>query len=382
MSNSIKIHILGLGSIGGIVANALQEYSVASNTPIKIIPILRNNSKLDYFSKNHNTQIKITKIYEDNKQITTEPFKETTSLESISADNTNSIQNLIITTKTYQTAEAMKPILPLINRSTNILFIQNGLGIMDFLLKELPQLAGDNSKLNPSRVFQGVISHGVFSNEPFHFQHAGFMDLKISQLIYSANTRIIQTNKQVAEILTNNDFIRTMAEIPLNVKFMSYQELLTGQVEKFCVNSCINSITTIVDCINGELDGICVDIFSEIIKEILQVLPTSTKYKDIFSYGNTENDQDLPVLEKNPKDVLNFENLLKYVIECGCVINKNNSSSMRQDALNLRDTEIDFINGYIVKLCEDTGNIEMCKINKTVSILVKLRLSLNRKRGK
>lgn len=78
----------------------------------------------------------------------------------------------------------------------------------------------------------------------------------------------------------------------------------------------------------------------------MQVLKVA--YRPLFEYKRQSVDYpDLDVAA-----VLDSERMLEFILRIGCEVNKNNSSSMRQDVVNLRDTEVEYINGYIVRLCE------------------------------
>lgn len=55
---------------------------------------------------------------------------------------------------------------------------------------------------------------------------------------------------------------------------------------------------------------------------------------------------------------------------------------MRQDTLFLRDIEIEYINGYVVKLADNLNlDPNCCKVNKTIGELATMRLALNRSRS-
>lgn len=261
------------------------------------------------------------------------------------------IENLIITTKTYQTQVALKPYLHLINKSTNILLIQNGLGVSDELFRDV----WPDVETRP-QVYQGVINHGAFTvpdEEKYIVAHAGFADLNIALIgePRGPTPLFIQQLVDAKELVTH---------------YMPYSDLLLIQLKKFTVNACINPVTSIIDCVNGELtqSDKLPQLFSDIIGEAI----------DVFK-------QCIPELKKNPNTdiVLNKEQLVKHVINVGTVINAQNSSSMRQDTLNLRDTEIDYINGYVVTLAQANGLT--ANVNATISHLVNLRLSINRHRS-
>lgn len=382
------VFTLGLGSIGALLASHLERQALTS-----VVPLLRSQEKVSRFQAQEST-LGIRTLFEEGKPVKYARFNRVSSPDTFPLDirewtSTGQIDNLIITTKTYQTKEALEPYLKYIHPETNIILVQNGLGVLEILKEEV------FVDFKPN-LFQGVISHGVFQDPstPSNaataedgsipstiFNHAGFADLKVARLPWD-ETQIVQSNSLLQRDRDGSELIQILMQDPikqrLNIKHMTYQEMLLGQLEKFLVNACINPITSIVDCINGELDEIAKPIFSSIITESLDVLKVA--YKPLFEY-KAKNLQEFPELDV--KGTLDPQRMLDFIIKVGCQVNKKNSSSMRQDVVNLRDTEVGYINGYIVKLCSKHGLPEgSCKVNKTVETLVGLRLDLNRVRDR
>ncbi|QLQ80951.1 hypothetical protein HG537_0E03060 [Torulaspora globosa] len=367
MTTSTKpvIHILGLGAMGALLAVDLLRF-----TNVTVVPLFRSQDRLLRFQNEFNSTIAVRKLFENDQPLHSCKLECSESPETFAG---GMIKNLIITTKTYQTAEALKPYLRFIDHNTNLILVQNGLGVPEMLKEKV----FTDPETDP-QLFQGVISHGAFHDQGFTFNHAGLGDLKIARLPHDPNDPI-QSEEDASRDRKQNELVQLLTEVTFAASFqttqMTYQELLMGQLYKFLVNACINPVTSIVDCINGELADDSTEIFTLIIDECLQVLKVA--YKPLFeyetNYHNTKGYPIVPVLS-----VLNTENMVKEVIRLGCIVNRHNSSSMRQDTLYLRDTEIDYINGYIVKLANKYKL--NAKINETVQSLVKLRLALNKKR--
>ncbi|SCV03845.1 LANO_0G06612g1_1 [Lachancea nothofagi CBS 11611] len=361
-----KVFILGFGSIGVLLASHLQR-----NTQISIVPLLRSEKRLQDFEELQR-KASIKSLFKEGQPSYESVFSDATCPELFPRDW--KIDNLIITTKTYQTKDALAPFMKFLHPQTNVMLVQNGLGVFEVLNDEIFLDYKPN-------LFQGVISHGIFHESGFSFNHAGFGDLKVSRLPSKDPQSIVQTKELVETDQKNNELVKVLSQPDfiqgLNVKHLTYQEMLLGQLEKFLVNACINPITSIVDCINGELRDVAGPIFSSIISEALDVLKIA--YKPLFDY-KPENDN-FPNLDV--AGVLNRDRMLDFVLKIGCIVNGTNSSSMRQDVVNLRETEVDYINGYIVKLCGKLGlGPDYCKTNQTIETLVKLRLGLNRGRAK
>lgn len=362
------VHILGLGAMGTVLAVDLLRFSNAM-----LVPLFRSEEKLNRFKNEFNSQIGIRKLYESSKPLYTFNLEKSECPEKFGGEK---IKNLVITTKTYQTKEAITPYLPYIDNDTNIILIQNGLGVLEVLKEEV-----FNNTTGKPNLFQGVISHGVYQDKGFIYNHAGWVGMKIARLPWTEG-EMIQTLDLVKQD-TQNELIQLLTQpkfaTDFGIEHMTYQEMLLGQLFKFLINCCMNPVTAIVDCVNGEMVEYCPPVFRSIIEECLNVLRVA--YKPLFDYDSKYQGNDkYPALGVDK--VLQTDNMVKEVVECGCVLNKKNSSSMRQDTLYLRDTEIDFINGYIVKLAHDFQlSPDSCKVNKTISELVNLRLGLNRTRA-
>ncbi|OXB41178.1 hypothetical protein B1J92_L10538g [Nakaseomyces glabratus] len=362
------VHIVGLGAVGTVLAVDLLRF-----TNVSLVPLFRSQAKLDYFRNDCKSTIGIRKLYEENTPVYRYKIENS---ECPTTFPGGKISNLIVTTKTYQTKEAISPYLPYIDSNTNIILIQNGLGVLEVLRDDIFK----NSSQRP-HLFQGVISHGIFQDEGFIYNHAGWVGMKIARLPWT-DDEMIQTSQSVQND-EQNELIGLLTQNILAKEFgiehMSYQELLLGQLHKFLVNACMNPVTAIVDCVNGEMIDDCPPVFKSIVDECLDVLRVA--YKPLFDYeeiykGKTE----YPSLSVN--DTLEPKQLVKDIIRVGCDLNAKNSTSMRQDTLYLRETEINYINGYIVQLAQ-THNLgpNACKVNKTITELVNLRSGLNKTRA-
>lgn len=366
MARAPKVHLLGLGSMGTVLAVNLLRFTNAA-----VIPLFRSKEKVDRFQTEGNSTIGIREIYDKKSPLFTCKLEECECPETYQG---GPIKNLVVTTKTYQTKDALQPYLPYINSSTNLILVQNGLGVLELLRDEI--FTGKSSR---PQLFQGVISHGVYLEKGYIYNHAGWAPMKIARIPWE-ETGIIQRKKDAQADRAENELVALLMEQPFaqffGTQHMTYQELLVGQLYKFLVNACINPVTSIMDSLNGEIVDDCSDIFTLIVDECLQVLELS--YSRIFNYEDVyQNQKEYP--DMKVKSVLNTEHMVRQIIEIGCVINAKNSSSMRQDTLYLRDTEIEYINGYIVKLAS-RFKIE-AKTNRAIVSLVNLRLGLNRRRA-
>lgn len=347
---SNQVYILGVGGIGGLIS---YELSTIKDKP-EVTLLFRSTTKANYFEKTNRPEIFVRRIFKDPvEMVSSGGFKAGTA-----QDLTGYIQNLIISTKTYQTRDALKPYIPFINKDTNILLVQNGLGVVD----ELYQHVWPEVNERPT-FYQGVINHGAFISQTvpdnYEITHSGDSTFFIGKIPKDLD---VGESVEISKPL----FIQQLEDAKaLRTTFIPYDDLLLIQLRKFMVNACINPNTSIIDCINGELNTIeeARSFFSDIIEEAVEVFIAT-----------------IPALKNNPKTEksLNKQDLLEIVMDVGTVVNKKNSSSMRQDVLHLRDTEIDYINGYVVYLAERHGM--KANINKAITKLLKIKLEILRGR--
>ncbi|EJS43430.1 pan5p [Saccharomyces arboricola H-6] len=363
------IHILGLGAMGTVLAVDLLRFTNAL-----VVPLFRSQERLAQFQKANGNKLSIRKLYLEGSPLLSYPLEKSECPETFAR---KPIDNLVVTTKTYQTKDALAPYLPYINESTNLILIQNGLGVLELLKEEI-----FTDPKNRPHLFQGVISHGVYQDKGGIFNHAGWAGMKVARLPWT-DDEMIQKISVVKDDAANNSLVRLLTEPKFAKEFgiehSTYQEMLSGQLFKFLVNACINPVTAILDCLNGEIKDSCGSVFTSIIDECLQILRVA--YRPLFEYHeNFNGNKEYPEMDIN--GVLTTENMVSEVTRIGCDVNAKNSSSMRQDTLFLRDIEIGYINGYIVKLASKLKlDPSCCKVNKTIEELASLRLALNRSRN-
>jgi 2-dehydropantoate 2-reductase len=134
---------------------------------------------------------------------------------------------------------------------------------------------------------------------------------------------------------------------------MEWPHLLREQLLKLAANCVLNPLTALLDVRNGDIkdNRDLWPLHCRLLKEISMV------------YGK------LPELQNLPRDLAHFSvELLETVL--WDTINKTarNSSSMREDIRKGRETEIEYINGWIVRRGRELG-ID-CVVNESITQLV------------
>lgn len=345
----MSVYVLGAGGVGTLVATALTK-------AFKVNFIVRNVAKLEHLRKTNNT-IHIKQLYNDNKIAS---FNINGGFTTTSIPD-QEIEFLLVCVKTFDTVKSLSPILHKINNRTRILLVQNGMGVVDELYEKVWK-----DVENRPVIYQGVISHGVWqameNNDTYDYNHAGFGDLKICRV--PRDLKEVNNTITEHEMLKADPMIKSLLDGELNVQSYTYDDLLVYQIQKFLVNCCMNSTTSIIDCLNYKLEKLpgMVKHFTTVVVEGLNVL-----YK---AY---------PSLSKSPlaAELLTVEKEVAFVQKIGFGINGKNSTSMRQDVLNCRDTEIDYINGHVVKKADELGLT--APVAQTICNLVSIRLDVNRR---
>ena len=267
------------------------------------------------------------------------------------------IGSMVVTTKAQQTASALLPFLPRLSRRSTIVVIQNGVGVLD----ELEQRVFPNPDTRPNIVL-GVATHGVFTHDPFVVEHAGLGNIRLALVPRSADVlpdvgRLLKD----PETASAGQILRLLMQCTnLSCVSMTYQELFLTQLEKLVVNCVINPLTTVFDCTNGDLvnNASMSVIMNSIISEACAVLHT------------------LPQVQQASHLRFTTGRLRKLVVQAAHATSKN-VSSMRQDALQRKTLEIDYINGYIVQQGQDHGIA--VPMNATLMEMTKARACMARK---
>lgn len=209
---------------------------------------------------------------------------------------------IIFFVKSFQVADALTKIAAQLKSSAAIVLAHNGMGT----LSELP-----HSVINKHNIYALLTTHGCLRTAPLTITHTGVGASDLGLL--SGGIDIIQ-QQTLTQLLTS--------ALPC----VSYhQKIIQKQWLKLAVNCVINPLTAINNIDNGQIN-----------KD--DYLPTiTTLLEEIVTIAHAEG------------ITLVLAELIKTVTTVANATAKN-SSSMRCDILANRETEIDYINGYIHRL--------------------------------
>jgi 2-dehydropantoate 2-reductase len=235
-------------------------------------------------------------------------------------DINNTPKLIIITVKSYDTDETIKDIKPLIQKNTILMSFQNGLGNVEIIEKYIER----------KNILVGITSHGAFFKRPGLINHTGFGWTKIGELNGMSTKRL----KEIVDIF--ND---------AGIKTTLNKNIIKETWIKAIINSSINPLTSIFNCKNGYL----------LKNTILEKLTKNI----CFESTKIANSEGLYLTSKQ----------LCKATKAVITNTSNNFSSMLQSKMQGKRTEIDSINGYLVR----TGKKNGCKtlLNSILVYLIK-----------
>lgn len=239
---------------------------------------------------------------------------------SLHAADIGHVELAIVFVKSTLTQIAVHEAREIFGQETLVLTLQNGLGNLDIIGDEVGHV----------NVIGGTTAHGAYMKAPGRICHAGFGKTIIGELGGKKTDRI----QEVAKVFQS---VGLETEISSNILGLIWDKLI--------VNVGINALTAITGLHNGEL--LDHPELLEIMKEAIDEAVSIAKSK-----GIKLSDQD-PYI---------------HTLQI-CRNTANNKSSMLQDISNKRRTEIDMINGGILR--EGQAQVIPTPVNMVLTNLIK-----------
>jgi len=213
---------------------------------------------------------------------------------------------VIICVKSYDTKEAILKARPIIGDNTAVLTLQNGIGNIEIIGEVIGQ----------EKVIGGVTSEGVTLLECARIRHAGRGETVIGRI----DGRMPAGMRSIRELFN---------KVGLETKIS--RDIKSALWSKLIINAGINALTVITRLPNGKLLE-----FEGTRKILREAVTEATR------------------IAKRKRIKLIYDDPLAKV-EAVCEATANNISSMLQDALRKKRTEIDYINGVIVRQAQELG---------------------------
>lgn len=207
---------------------------------------------------------------------------------------------VFICVKSYSTEDACKGIKPLVGDNTHIATLQNGIGNVQIL----------NDYFGADKVIAGITNHGATLLAPGQVRHAG----KGETIIGKSDGKVLGMVREASGILNKAGFD---TKISKDINGVAWGKLV--------INVGINALTAITRLRNGML---------------LEHAGTKDTLRSSV--------QEAVRIVKRKRIKLSYDDPIQKV-ESVCKATSANVSSMLQDVLNGKRTEIDFINGAICR---------------------------------
>lgn len=246
------------------------------------------------------------------------------------------IYNLVVSVKAPRTVKAIEAVAHRLTSESTILFLQNGMGTID----EVNEKLFPNEERRPTYII-GVVSHGLYSNGSFCVKHAGEGTIALGVMPRRATQGTLESDSMDRLASSARYLLRTITRTPVFVAVgFPPTDLLQQQLDKLVINCIINPLTAILDCKNGAL--LSNFHFTRVIRLLLAEISLVIK--------------SLPELNNVPNVNMRFDTArLERLVFSIANTTGANYSSMLQDVRVGRQTEIDYINGYIIKRGEEMG---------------------------
>ncbi|MGD9015535.1 MAG: 2-dehydropantoate 2-reductase [Candidatus Omnitrophota bacterium] len=237
---------------------------------------------------------------------------------------------LIVCVKSYDTKELINYALPVIDERSSVLTLQNGIGNVEIISELLRQ----------QNVFAGATSQGANLIEPGKLRHAGFGET----IIGSLDGKLTSQLREIRQLFNE---VGIPTRLSRDIKGVLWSKLI--------INVGINALTAITRLRNGKL---------------LEFEGTRTIMRQAVSEATR--------IAKRKRIKLQFDDPLTKV-EAVSSATANNISSMLADVLKKKRTEIDFINGVIVRQGQGLGipvpaNSLLVDLVKTIESSYNLRV--------
>ncbi|RMD40742.1 hypothetical protein DV735_g4392, partial [Chaetothyriales sp. CBS 134920] len=408
-----RVHIYGLGSIGLLVAHALKQMP---NAPPITLMIHRSEAYEAYKKigrqvrlvdkasgvldgqDGYDVDIKTTSaegassstgsnvywkyVAATEPQSPHPPLHPLQTNERLPSGETY-IHCLILTVKAQASVSALLDVKHRLNASSTICLMQNGLGQID----EINTHVFPDPATRPTYLI-GVLSHGCYSAGAFQVVHAGLgvtslgiyrdtdkhplpppelADRPPSELSPQEQATYFPTDEQLYDASVSARFLlRTLTRSTLLcAAAYPYLDLLMLQLEKLSSNAILNPLTALFNVPNGATLGN----HSLNIVENMLVSETSLVLRS------------LPELQGVPNLRHRFSpQRLKERFVLVAKMTALNSSSMREDLRVQRpSTEIDYINGYIIRRGQELGI--PCACHFMLMQMLKARVELDRQQN-
>jgi 2-dehydropantoate 2-reductase len=401
----MRFHVLGLGPIGSLLSHHLRRAIPPSHS----ITLIHKTTRQAQEALANGGVIHV----ENNGLVTTATGFKSEIFEPSYANHlpqggrdgasndraeeeAETIESLFITTKAHQTLSAVHRLLPRLSRNTTIVLLQNGMGVYEELVHEVFR----NPEQRPHFILASN-THGAFLKGFYKVVHAGVggIDFGIVPDPGGRNFEagFLDENVPKSERKPHLEDVTKHSEDPVFVRYRSLRNTVAAMLlmesldttwkpmaqiqltmrRKLVVNAVINPLTAVMGCRNGEIfsTNASYRIMQRVCQEAADVYAAQIRAETqawLSALASQGEDMEKVAVGRLPRA------LTRGRLEEECLrvaqVTKGNISSMLSDVRRGRKTEIEFINGYLLKL-GSTYHVEM-PATATLLNLVKMRSAI------
>lgn len=403
-----RVHVLGIGNVGTFVAHAIrglpnpppvtllfpswERLNAWRDSPQRLAVVTEGDTET---REGFDAELAIPRLRFHGEEVGLAPGSQPSegagegAAQTLSGESTAPISSLIVCSKATGVLQGLSALKHRLTRDSVVLFLQNGMGLVDAVSRHLfPDPA------TRPHYMLAINSHGLHSSPdaPFTTTHAGFGTLSLGILPherdrdpnapYAPRARLRPhttaaqhtpsppgtqdndndnddvarpTSASVPWTPNQRYLLRTLLRTPvLAATAFSPPDLLQMQLEKLAVNCILNPLTVLLDARNGAI------LYNYALTRAIRLLLAEISL--VF--------RSLPELQYIPNLSARFDpGRLETLVVSVAQKTRDNVSSMLADARAGRQTEIDFINGWVVKRGEELG--VRCVMNYLMVNLVK-----------
>ena len=341
-----RIFILGLGNLGRFYANSLAK--LGEQVPVTLV--FHRKSLPEHWVSEPGIELTRLGITEKISSFDVEWWTEEAPTHGPVKEvcDGDKIANILVATKAPDALPQVDRLRRYLDENSTVGFVQNGMN------KLWPPYGAIYSEHRfPPRQHPNwlvcVTTHGVYSLGTFKSVHAGLADIAMGLVLPNPDTA------STADYLMEQILKRPELEarkVPRNA-------LWVLQLEKLIINSIINPVTAVIRCMNGHLFDEpapelkkLMDMLVEEASHILQALAQHPSSEDILNGVNSVPDSGLT--KEALVERFSAARLNALVHRVGEKV-KENRSSMCQDVLAGKQTEVREFNGWLVQMAEFLG---------------------------
>ncbi|KAJ2331717.1 2-dehydropantoate 2-reductase (Ketopantoate reductase) (KPA reductase) (KPR) [Coemansia sp. RSA 2681] len=372
-STASRIHVLGAGAVGLLFAAHLRQ----SGHPITLL--LRSQASADRFARGGN------RISVVNDWVRSQPSRKLLRADDGSSDMapwmTEDIQavamtslpndkgrqahidKLVIATKAHDTLQAYWSVRASLNSKSTVVLLQNGMGTYEAIQREFYPSPQQHQRELASEIPTFII--GTNANGCLRVPEEEFTTHHTAMVSCQFAVRPSLLNPPPPPPPSALDMLAALSSLPLGASITNWSDLHLQLLLKLAANAVISPVTALTGCRNGYLvpppqDGSrqCADV---------------SYYDSMRSYLSSACVEIAAVYARAHPHLhceLTAQTIEEYVSHIAHS-SARNRSSMLQDVDAGRQTEAEWINGYLVRLGQQHG--VPTPVNTLLYTLVKLK---------